>query len=183
MADAAHPSSEVKKIRKSIYREGKTSLRKTVSRRSILVGGVGLLAAPMVLRAARAAAKSDSVTFTGYGGSYQETLVNTVMNPFTEETGIKVNVVPIPDLAKVKAQLLTGNLEWDIYDGAGSKIEFGSKNGFWEKLDPSIFDLQDRRFRQRPITLLLVYMSPVLHGIQRNTVLESILPMLRNIST
>ncbi|MDA9481287.1 spermidine/putrescine ABC transporter substrate-binding protein, partial [Bradyrhizobium sp. CCBAU 11445] len=52
-------------------------------------------------------------------------------------------VVPIPDLAKVKAQMLTGNVEWDIYDISSYTMEVGSKNGFWEKLDPSIFDLQD----------------------------------------
>ncbi|MGY4157982.1 putative spermidine/putrescine transport system substrate-binding protein [Bradyrhizobium sp. USDA 4461] len=118
-------------------------MRKKVSRRFILFGGTSLVAAPTVLRVTRAAAKFDPVTFTGYGGTYQETLVRTVLNPFTEETGINVNVVPIPDLARVKAQLLTGNVEWDIYDVSGSKIEFGSKNGFWEKLDPSIFDVED----------------------------------------
>ncbi|MGY4157978.1 putative spermidine/putrescine transport system substrate-binding protein [Bradyrhizobium sp. USDA 4461] len=118
-------------------------MRKIVSRRVVLTKGANLLAVPMVLRATRATAKSNSVTFTGYGGSYQETLVKTVMNPFTEETGIKVNVVPIPDLAKVKAQLLTGNVEWDIYETSSYAMEFGSKNGFWERLDPSIFDLED----------------------------------------
>lgn len=54
------------------------------------------------------------MTFTGYGGSYQDILVRKVFNPFTEETGIKVNVVPTPNLAKIKAQMITGNVEWDV---------------------------------------------------------------------
>ncbi|MDA9445869.1 ABC transporter substrate-binding protein [Bradyrhizobium sp. CCBAU 21360] len=115
----------------------------TVSRRSFLAGAVGAVAAPMVIRASRAAAKSDSLTFTGYGGSYQENLTKFAINPFTEETGIKVNVVPAPDLARVKAQLLTGNVEWDVFDGNGAQMASGSKQGYWEKLDLSMLDVED----------------------------------------
>lgn len=117
--------------------------RARLSRRSALAVVVGALAAPAVLNASRAAAKASSVTFTGYGGSFQEILEKQVMKAFTEETGIKVNIVPVPELARVKAQLLTGNVEWDVFTGPGSTTAVGSKQGFWEKLDPSLFDLTD----------------------------------------
>ncbi|WGR93426.1 ABC transporter substrate-binding protein [Bradyrhizobium sp. ISRA443] len=117
--------------------------RSTCSRRSFLTAAAAVVAPPMVTRPSRAAVKSGSVTFTAYGGSYQQLLEKYVLGPFTEETGIKVNVVPGPELAKVKAQLLTGNVEWDIYTGAGARAAVGSKQGFWEKLDPSLFDVDD----------------------------------------
>lgn len=115
----------------------------TVSRRYFLAGAAGLVAAPMVLRASCAAAKSDSVTITSTGGTFLDSMVKYVFSPFTEETGIKVNPVPAPDLAKIKAMQITGNVAWDIYQNAGTNLASGSRQGFWEKLDTSIFDLQD----------------------------------------
>lgn len=41
-----------------------------------------MLAAPIVSRSSRAAAKSDSVTTVGWDESLQETLVKDVMDPF-----------------------------------------------------------------------------------------------------
>lgn len=114
----------------------------TVSRRLLLTGGASLLVAPMVIQASRAV-QSNSVTVCSWGGSFQEISVNTVYTPFTQETGIKVNVVPAPDLAKIKAQMLLGSVEWDIYENFASVTASASKMGFWEKLDPSMFDLSD----------------------------------------
>lgn len=115
----------------------------SVTRRSFIARSAGVLAAPIVLRSSRAAAKSDSVTMVGWGGSFQDALVKYVMNPFTDETGIRVNFVPAPDMAKIKAMLLTGNVEWDVFQGEGTAALFGHKQGFWEKLDLSTFDLED----------------------------------------
>lgn len=121
-------------------------MRKTVSRlsrRGLLIGTVGLLAAPMVLRFSRARAESGSVTMTSYGGKLQEIFAKNVTDPFTEETGIRVNFVPTPDIAKLKAQELTGNVEIDVFDTSDEVAAFASKQGFWEKLDLSMFDIGD----------------------------------------
>lgn len=115
----------------------------TLSRRSFLAGTAGVLGAPMVFKASPAAAKSNSVTITGPAGSWLETLEKYVFKPFTEETGIKVNVIPGVDLAKIEAQQLTGNIEWDVYENTGVNAAFGHKKGFWERLDPSLFDSAD----------------------------------------
>lgn len=120
-----------------------TKTTSKVSRRLFLSGTASVLAAPMVIRASRAAPTSNSVTLTSWGGSYQEILVKYALTPFTEATGIKVNIVPAPDLSKMKAQLLTGNVDWDVYDNSGAVIASGSKQDFWEKLDLSMFDLED----------------------------------------
>ncbi|WP_163160879.1 ABC transporter substrate-binding protein [Bradyrhizobium uaiense] len=115
----------------------------TVSRRSFLACASRAIVAPMVMKTSGAFADSDIVTLTSTGGSYQENVTRTVLTPFTEETGIKVNIVPMPNMAKIKAQLLTGNVEWDVVNLPGTDAQFGSKQGYWEKLDPSMFDLSD----------------------------------------
>lgn len=114
-----------------------------LSRRAFLAGAAGALTAPALIGPSRAAAKSDTVTFVGYGGTFQETLEKYVTKPFTEETGIRVNFVPAPDLARIKAQLLMGNVEWDVYEGDDVGISIGRKQGFWGPLDTSSFDLAD----------------------------------------
>ncbi|MCC8969162.1 ABC transporter substrate-binding protein [Bradyrhizobium brasilense] len=119
----------------------------TPSRRYFLVGTAGIIAAPIVLKASRAAAKSDSITMVNYGGSYQDATVKAILDPFTKETGIKVEVVPYSGLDKVKAMQLTGNVEIDIYMSTGAEAAGGSKRGFWDKLDPSLFDLKDLKIQ------------------------------------
>lgn len=114
-----------------------------LSRRTFLAGTATLLAAPMVLGGRRAAAKSDSVTISNYGGSYQDASVKAVYDPFTQETGIKVNIVPFPGLDKVKAMQLTSNVEIDLFLSGEDDNASGSKKGFWEPLDPSLFNAQD----------------------------------------
>lgn len=113
------------------------------SRRSVLVATAGLVAAPMVLGTKRAVAKSDTVVLSNYGGSYQDASIKAVLDPFTKETGIKVVNVPAPGLDKIKAMELAGNVEIDLWIGGGGWLASGSKQGFWEKLDLSQFDLQD----------------------------------------
>lgn len=114
-----------------------------LSRRSFLAGTAGMIAAPMVLKSSTAAAESSALAITGYGGSYQEAYTKTIASPFTQETGIKVRFTPNPGLDKIKAMQLTGNIELDVHSCTASEAAFGSKQGFWEKLDSSLFDLKD----------------------------------------
>lgn len=113
-----------------------------ISRRSVAAGAATLLAAPMVITR-RAKAESPSVTMCNYGGSYQEATVKAVYDPFTKETGIKVNISPAPGLDKIKAMQLTSNVELDVWLGGGQDTAAGSKRDFWERLDPALFDVQD----------------------------------------
>lgn len=115
----------------------------TLSRRSLLTGAAGVLAAPMVLRSTRAAGSSNSLTIGIDGGSYQDLLVKAVFKPFTAETGIRVDIVPRPDMGRVKAQLLSGNVQIDIFEPKSSEAALGSKLGFWERLDTSMLDIGD----------------------------------------
>lgn len=113
-----------------------------LSRRWFLAAMGGALATPIVLRSS-CAAGSNSLTIAGSGGSFQDILLKTVVSPFTAETGVKVSIAPPPDMAKIKAQLLTGNVGIDVDMLYGAEADYGSKQGFWEKLDLSMFDVSD----------------------------------------
>ncbi|MGY0576154.1 ABC transporter substrate-binding protein [Bradyrhizobium sp. RDM12] len=117
------------------------------SRRSFLIGASCTLGAPMLLRASRAGAESASVTIVNYGGAYQDASVKAIYEPFTKETGIKVRIVPYPGLDKIKAMQLTGNVDIDVYACTGAEAAAGSKRGFWEKLNASLFDIEDLKIK------------------------------------
>lgn len=119
-----------------------------VSRRTFLAGAAGVVVTPMVLRGSPVAAASNSVVVISPGGSFTDSLTRHVFEPFTKETGITVTIVPSPpDLAKIKAMQLTGNVTWDIFEGQGTWAASGSKQGFWAEQDYSSLDLEDLSVR------------------------------------
>lgn len=121
----------------------RTRSSKGISRRQFLAtAGVATVAAPFVLRQPSRAA-SNSLVFVTWGGSYRTGLEEGIIKPFTAETGINVTVIDTPDLAKVKAQITTGNVEWDVFDAIGGPAFSGSAEGFWEPLSASLFDASD----------------------------------------
>ena len=118
-----------------------------LSRRRLLTslgGGAALsVAAPFVLRHGSAEAASKNLVFVTWGGTYRSSVEEGLVKPFMAETGINVTVIDTPDLAKVKAQVTTGNVEWDVFDAPGALGTAGSKAGYWEPLSPSLFDASD----------------------------------------
>ncbi|MBL4919275.1 ABC transporter substrate-binding protein [Szabonella alba] len=117
--------------------------RFNLTRRNFLTSSASLLAAPAILRAGRATAASNSLTFVTWGGSYRDAVYEGGIKSFTEKTGIEVTIIDTPDLAKVKAQVMTGNVEWDVFDAPGALGASGSKEGYWETFDEGLFNLDD----------------------------------------
>ncbi|WP_128932044.1 ABC transporter substrate-binding protein [Bradyrhizobium zhanjiangense] len=113
------------------------------SRRGFLAGVAGVIAAPTVLKTSAVADESNSLAVTGLGGSWQEAYTKNVTKPFSDETGISIRFVPSPGINKIKAMQLTGNIGIDVYTCTDAEAAFGSKQGFWEKLDPSLFNSND----------------------------------------
>lgn len=117
-----------------------------LSRRTVLaLGGAAAtstFAAPFVLGGNQARA-DQALTVTCWGGSYREAVEKAFINPFTEETGIAVTVVDNADLAKVKAQVTTNNVQWDVFDGVSAQVTGGIREGLWEELDLSDVDSSD----------------------------------------
>lgn len=117
--------------------------RRGVSRRKFLVGAGGAVAAaswPLILTPGKAKA-AERLVLISWGGAYRESIEANYVKPFTQETGIPVVISDTPDLAKVKAQVMTKNVEWDVFDGVGSMAMSGQKEGYWEPLDKSVIDL------------------------------------------
>ena len=116
------------------------------SGRRRLLSGLGLgtlaVAAPFVLTPRRAFAAGKMV-LVSYGGTYRTSVESALVKPFQQEFGVEVTVIDTPDLAKVKAQQMTGNIEWDVFDAVGAPGAQGSKAGYWEPLDPGMFDAKD----------------------------------------
>lgn len=113
---------------------------------SVKIGAVALAApyisVPDIARAA------NSVTVVGFGGSTEEFQRKYWIEPFTKETGIEVVYVAGPDLAKVKAQVMSKNVEWDAIDCTGPMAYAGSKEKLWEEIDTNIVDMN--RFVRKP---------------------------------
>jgi putative spermidine/putrescine transport system substrate-binding protein len=118
----------------------------SIERRRVLsaIGGAATIAvaAPFVITPRRAFAAGKMV-LVSYGGTYRTSVETALVKPFSQEFGVEVTVIDTPDLAKVKAQQMTGNIEWDVFDAVGAPGAQGSKAGYWEPLDPAMFDAKD----------------------------------------
>lgn len=117
----------------------------TPSRRGFLSGAATLgvaLAAPALFIPAKARS-AGRITLVSWGGTYKDNIIKHLIKPFTEETGVEVAVSDTPDLARVKAQVESGNVEWDVFDGVGSQMLTGQANGYWEPIDTSIVTVND----------------------------------------
>lgn len=112
-----------------------------LSRRQLLAAG-SLIAAPAVLIPGRSYG-SGSIVFVGYGGTTQDAQDKAIIKVFEKETGIKVINANGPDAAKIKAQVRTGNIEWDVVSLIGSQAISAGRDGLFEKLDTSIIDTKD----------------------------------------
>src|SRR5688500_185074 len=72
------------------------------------VSAIGLPFVPTKARAAR------ELVFAGFGGAYQTGQQKALFEPFEKETGIKIVQTTGVDLAKLRAQVQSGNVEWDF---------------------------------------------------------------------
>lgn len=117
----------------------KPSASRSFSRRSLLKAAAispSVQTFPYLLSSANASTKH--LTIVLFGGTFGEAITRTAVKPFEEETGINVRVLNTPDLAKVKAQVVTGNVEWDLFDGDGARAFAGSRESLWEVIPSHI---------------------------------------------
>lgn len=110
----------------------------TVSRRTVLktagaLAGVALTGWPAFSRA-----QSSGITVTCWGGVYESAVRTCFAEPFSKETGIAVNLVNSADLTRMKVQVDSKNVSWDVFDSVGPQIMSGSRQGMWETIDTSI---------------------------------------------
>lgn len=113
------------------------------SRRTVLKASgafAAMLATPAYLRTTSALA-AEPLIVASFGGSWAAAMTEAFHKPFTEETGVPVIVADGADLAKAKAQVQTGNIEWDIVELATGWLSSGSREGLWEPIDTSVVDV------------------------------------------
>jgi putative spermidine/putrescine transport system substrate-binding protein len=112
----------------------RVSRRGLITRRNMLAaGGSALIAAPFVHTSAQAQGKI--VYVNSYGGVWETSWKKAFFDPFTAQTGIQIKTVPGVSFAKLKAQVQTGNYQWDVVN-LGS-VEYGQAvlENLLEKVD------------------------------------------------
>jgi len=115
----------------------------SLSRRRLLGAGAAAAAAVAMPMRAGLASTNTRMTLVSWGGAYREAVEQAVVKPFTEETGIRVTIVDTPDLAKLRAQIRSNNVQWDVFDAPNALGVAGVNAGFWEPLDLDMFDRSD----------------------------------------
>ncbi|MER9852037.1 ABC transporter substrate-binding protein [Mesorhizobium sp. M0106] len=98
-------------------------------------GGAALaIGAPGILRAQ----ESTLVVVSG-GGSYEESIRKAIIDPFQQETGIKVTYVSPEDDAKLKVQVDSNNVQWDVVE-VSSYGHRPDASKYLEEIDYGAFD-------------------------------------------
>lgn len=121
-----------------------TKLGKSISRRTLIRSGAfsaAALAAPSVWTG-RSQAADTTLTITSWGGDYHKSVDEVFAQPFTKETGIPVTLVDNGDMAKVKAQVQSNAVQWDVIDAPAAFATSGANEGLWEELDSSIVNMK-----------------------------------------
>lgn len=91
-----------------------------------------------------AGAQNLTITVNGSGGSLARTIERLYEKPFTAQTGIAIRATAPVSLAKLKAMVETGNMEWDLTEmGAADMVE-AIRNNWLTEIDWSIVDPQAR---------------------------------------
>jgi len=75
-----------------------------------------------------------------WGGHYADAQKAAFFDPFEKDTGTRVRVVGIPDLAKIQAMVQTNNVEWDLIDAEGQWVINLGRAGLLEPFDWSLID-------------------------------------------
>ena len=110
--------------------------RATLSRRAMLVAGAGsLVGAPAILRSAAASAEGKILYVNSYGGVWESSWRKAFFDPFTAASGIKIKTVPGVSFAKLKAEVQTGNYQYDQSNLGDSEYAQAAQEGLLERLD------------------------------------------------
>ncbi len=119
--------------------------KRMMGRRQFMVtlgqtAGVVLAASAVGPLMPRAAAQNKVLRICSYGGSFQESQRKAFFAPFEEKFGVTIIEDTDPDIAKVKAQVMTGNYQWDVVDMETRHIALGELEDLLEPIDTSIVD-------------------------------------------
>ncbi len=84
---------------------------------------------------------SGEVRVCSWGGAFQAAQREAYFKPFQELSGIEVIEAEGPDVARVKAMVDTGNVEWDVAEMISPDVlNLADEGDYWEPLDYGLFD-------------------------------------------
>ncbi len=105
-------------------------------RQGSLLVGAAALAATLGIGAGHAA---DSITVVGWGGSWDKAYKEGVWDVYTAQTGIPIVMEEwAGELAKVRAQVQSGNITYDMVAAEAPGVEIGCAEGLFVKLTREI---------------------------------------------
>lgn len=82
---------------------------------------------------------ADSITVVGWGGTWDKAYKEGVWDPYTAETGVRVVQEEWGgEVAKVRAQVQSGSITWDIVSVESPAAEIGCAEGLFVPLTPEI---------------------------------------------
>jgi putative spermidine/putrescine transport system substrate-binding protein len=81
--------------------------------RGVATTATAATAGPLIVTG-RTIAQTRTIYVNTWGGSWTAAEEAAFFKPFTEQTGIQVRTVAPVSYAKLKAQVQSGNYEWDI---------------------------------------------------------------------
>lgn len=102
----------------------------------LLLGGV----AAILMGTGTTAVQADELVFASWGGAYQDAIEKAWIEPFMEETGIDVIQDTEPEIARIRAMVETGTVEWDVVTGGGSTLMRGVQQGLFEPITGEMVD-------------------------------------------
>ncbi|BAB52579.1 ABC transporter substrate-binding protein [Mesorhizobium japonicum] len=109
--------------------------RQMLTGMGVAAGGAALaIGAPGILRAQ----ESPLVVVSG-GGSYEDAIRKAIIEPFQKETGISVTYVTPASEAKLKAQVDSNNVQWDVMELSNPAFR-PDANKYLEEIDYAAFD-------------------------------------------
>jgi putative spermidine/putrescine transport system substrate-binding protein len=108
---------------------------KPVNRRLVLSG-----AASSAMTGFSARAGSRQLVVANFGGAMAAAKEQAIYRPFTRETGIEIISVPGPSLAKIKLQVESGNVQWDVVDLLPMWLPTATRQGLLEPIDTGLVD-------------------------------------------
>lgn len=113
---------------------------------------------------AAAAQAADTLTYAGYGGSYQDAVSKGALQPLAKELGITIKEETISSMADVKVQVEAGDVSIDLAEQNVNDCLVGAEQGLWEPIDYSIVkaDMLDQNYVKPTWVAGLTYWSTVL---------------------
>lgn len=81
------------------------------------------------------ASAEDVVTFSSWGGAYQDAETKAFIEPAEKKLGIKVKQDNLNGLAPVKSQVVSGKVFWDVVDLGVTDCQRGANDGIFMDLD------------------------------------------------